>query len=51
MAYGYTMVQVLISRQSAESSKQKNIGLPIALCQLLTLRTRLEKVTNRLNNT
>ena len=48
MAYGYTIVEVLISRQSAKSSKQKNIGFPIALCQLLTLRTRQEKVANRL---
>ena len=30
-----------------KGSRQKNIGLPIALCQLLTLRTGLEKIADR----
>ena len=41
------MFEVLISGQKAKSSRQKNHGLPTALCQLPTLRTELEKIANR----
>ena len=38
------MFEVLISRQLAKGSRQKNRRLPIALCQLLTLRRALLKI-------
>ena len=41
------MFEVLISWQSAKGSRQKNKGLPIAPCQLPTLRTGLEKIATR----
>ena len=38
------MFEVLISRQLAKGGRQKNRGLPIAFCQLLTLRRASLKI-------
>ena len=46
MGYRMSIFRFSTSRQWAKGSRQKNRGLPIALCPLPTLRTGWVKIAN-----